>query len=295
MDCQIRRVDVWHMARGSTEICWGLSENYFPTGPLHFYVDFGRAGTDEWVALNTEPVVDACCFVDPCQRTWEMLSDHYYRVRMLQPSVPGCPVITSAPTLGSGRLNKKDWLRAREIIRKENLQAKIDDTPGFLLKRKKFGVACPNCRDWDTKDIVDSNCPVCFGVGIVGGYYPGIMYSVELNAQWARRLNLGSPPKGLNSDSIKLARVIMYPVIDTKDVWVRVDNDERYIIDSYQLVADMKGVPLVAMATLKLAPATDIVYSVPIEEVPATNGSEGDGGPEPCDVTKGLRSSYEDW
>ena len=290
MDCRIFRVDVWHMARGGTEILWGLSQNYFPTGPLHFYVDFGRSGTDEWIALNSEPIIDDCSFVDPCPRTWEMLSDGYYRIRMLQPSVPGCPVIISQPTLGSGRLNKRDWLRAREIIRKEHLQGKFDDTFGFLLKRKKFGVKCPNCLDYDTREVVDSNCEICYGVGIVGGYYPGVEYSVELDAKWTRRINAGQPPQGTNSNIVKTARVVMYPVIDTKDIWVRSDNDERYVIDKYEVVASYRGLALVAIATLKLAPATDIVYSVPVE------GGSSSGSPvQSCDVRKGLRYSYENW
>jgi hypothetical protein len=256
---------------------------------LHFYVDFGRAGTDEWVALNEDPVIDDCCFVDPCQRTWEMLSDHYYRIRMLQPSVPGCPVITSMPTLGSGRLDKKDWLRAREIVRKEYLQMRIDGIQGFLLKRKKFGVACPNCLEYDTREVVDSDCPICYGVGIVGGYYPGIMFPMREVSTVDRRLNVGQPPQGMNSDITEQFRCVLYPVIDTRDVWVRADDDARYIVDKYNVSASYRGLSLVAVATLKLAPATDIVYSVPIE------GGSSSAQVAACDVRKGLNSSYEDW
>jgi hypothetical protein len=298
MACTFYRVEVWNMSRGGSLICWELSQNYFPKGPLHFYVDYGRSGTDDWVVLNPDdPVIDDCCYTDPCQRTWEMLSDHYYRVRMLQPSVPGCPVVTSKPVLGSGRLNKRDWLRAREIVRKENLQSTIDDTDGFLLKRKKFGVSCPHCRDWDTGEITDSDCPYCYGVGILGGYYPGVMFSMDIDANWSRRLTVGPPPQGVNSNIVKQARCTLYPSLDTKDIWVRADNDERYIIDKWTCVASYRGLQLVAMATLKLAPVTDIVYSVPIEPVPSDGqGSEGNGAsPEPCGPTKGLKSSYEDW
>ena len=94
---------------------------------------------------------------------------------------------------------------------------------------------------------------------------------------------------------------MLFPSIDTKDIWVRADNDERYIIDSYEVVASYRGLPLVANATLKLAPATDIVYSVPIEEAPEVVVSEGDDGagggasPETCGPTKGLDATYEDW
>jgi len=296
MSCTFYRVEVWHMARGNTQICWEMSKNAFPKGPLYFYVDYGRSGTDDWVVLNpNDPIIDDCCFTDPCQRTWEMLNDAYYRVRMVQPSVPGSSVVVSPPVRANGRLNKHDWLVAREIIRKEYLQAKIEDTAGFLLKRKKFGVQCPNCLDWDTEEVADSNCKVCFGVGLVGGYYPGSVFTFSLDANWKRRITAGQPPKGTSSDITKNARCTLFPSIDTKDIWVRADNDERYTIDGYTVVASYRGLPLVGMATLKLAPATDIVYSVPIEADPAAEVPEGNDSPETPPALQGLNASYEDW
>jgi len=297
MSCVFKRVEVWHMARGQSQICWSLSANFFPKGPLHFYVDFGRAGTDEWVVLNPDdPVIDDCCFTDPCQRTWEFLSDHYYRIRMIQPSVPGSPVIKSDPVLGSGRLAKRDWLVAREIVRKERVQLRVDGTDGFLLKRKKYGVRCSRCTDWDTKEVTDSDCPYCFGTGILGGYYPGVEFTVKLEDNWNRKLSIGPPPQGVNANIVKQARVILFPTIDTRDIWVRADNDERYIVDSWTCIASYKGLQLIATTVLKLAPATDIVYSVPLEEAPvAAGGAEGDDSPEPLGSTAGLDSSYEDW
>ena len=72
-----------------------------------------------------------------------MIIEAYYRVRLVLPGVPGCPVYKSQPVRANGLLPRKDWLVAREIIRKEYLQQKYDGTQGFLLVRKKFGRACP--------------------------------------------------------------------------------------------------------------------------------------------------------
>jgi hypothetical protein len=294
MNCNFKRIDIWHMARGSTSVCWELSSDFFPKGPLHFYVDFGRAGTDTWLALNAEPIIDDCCFIDPCQRTWEMITDGYYRVRLLQPGLPDCPVITSQPTPADGHLDKRDWLSARDIVRREHLQQrKIDGTVGFLLKRKKFGVQCPTCLEWDTKEVTDSDCSICYGTGIVGGYYPGIEYYFTLQAGMKRRLNVGQPPRGTFADMQNQgSRCVLYPKIDTRDIWVEAASDARYIIDSYTVVAQMKGLPLVAVAELRLAPATDVVYAVPIDGTPPLVEAPA---VVPCDVHKGLNATYEDW
>lgn len=293
--CSFTRIDVWHMARGMTEICWELSQNFFVHGPLHFYVDFGRAGTDTWIALNTEPIVDECCFIDECQRTWEHLHDGYYRVRLVLPNEPGRPVYTSYPYPATGQLDKKSWLIAREILRKELLQQKkVDGTPGFLLKRKKFGVACtnPSCLEWDTREVTDSNCPICYGTGIVGGYYPGIEHYFTFAQGDGRRLDAGTPPRGVSGDIKDSVRSILYPKIDTRDVWIASGSDQRYVVDRYEVIADIKGVSLVGTVHLSLAPATDVVYSVPVEGAPPL---EELPPVDDSDVRKGLNATYEDW
>lgn len=297
--CAFSRLDIWHMARGGTEICWLLSQNFhFPVNEEpHFYVDYGNAGTDTWIALNEEPVIGACCFTDPCQRNWEFLHDGFYRVRMIFPSQPDV-VYTSFPEEASGTLSKKDWLIAREIIRKELLQqTKIDGTQGFLLKRKKFGVACsnPDCLEWDTREITDSNCPICYGTGLVGGYYPGIPHYLTFTpgVKSPRRIDAGKPPRGVSSDILDDARSILYPNIDTRDVWVNAGSDERYVVDGYDCIADIKTFELVGTLHLKLAPATDVVYSVPIEGTPPLE--EPPVSEQPDGVRKGLNATYEDW
>ena len=294
-DCAFKRLEIWHMSRGGTEICWTLSENLHVRGTMHFYVDFGWPGTDEWIALNEDPIVDDCCFTDPCQRHWEKLSNGFYRVRMLLPDEEGCPVYISTPSPADGSLDKKDWLIAREIVRKELLQqSKIDGTPGFLLKRKKFGPECPNpdCLEWDTREVTDSNCPICYGTGITGGYYAGIEHYMTLQSGGSRRIDAGSPPRGVSADMNDVARSILYPRIDTRDVWVASGSDARYIIDGYSVVVDIKGLSLVGNVQLKLAPATDVVYSIPVEGTPPLESSVESPA---CDVRKGLNATYEDW
>ena len=291
--CAFKRLDIWHMSRGGTEICWQLAENFSGPNELpHFYVDFGNAGTDTWIALNSEPIIGECCFTDECQRNWEFIHNGFYRVRMIFPSQPDT-VYTSYPSAATGNLSKKDWLIAREIIRKELLQqSKIDGTLGFLLKRKKFGVSCTNpaCLEWDTREVTDSNCPICYGTGIVGGYYPGIEHYFTFNPGTKRRINAGQPPRGVHSDINDSVRSILYPNIDTRDVWVNVGSDQRYIVDSYDVIVDMKSVPLVGTVHLKLAPATDVVYSVPIEGTPPLE--EPPVSEQPDGVRKGLNATY---
>lgn len=304
MDCDvITRVEVWRMATGSTTICWELSRSFWPpepTAPFHFYVDLGRPATDEWIALNSEPIVDDCCYIDPCQRDLTDGHDVMYRVRLVIPLSTGeCVVYKSMPVGTFGRLTKSDWLKARDIARREHLQQRqIEGTQGFLLKRKKFGVRCPQCTDWDTKEITNSDCGNCYGTGLVGGYYAGVEFWMTLNNNWSRRLKTFEPPRGTHdAGNWGTGRCVFYPPIDTKDIWVRADNDTRYIIDNYVPVAQFRGLPIVVVAQIRLAPASDVIYNVPIEGTPtsSSSSSSSSSGPTQCDVRRGLDAQYEDW
>lgn len=88
-----------------------------------------------------------------------------------------------------------------------------------------------------------------------------------------------------------MARSVLYPKIDTNDVWIDASSDRRYIVDKVDFIAEIKGVSLVGMLHLRLAPATDVVYSVPVEGTPPLTEEQA----ETCDVNKGLNATYEDW
>jgi len=289
-DCNVfKQIVVYHMTRGPSQLAWELSPSFYAVGPYKFFVDLGQPATDVWIALNEEPIVDDCFFQDICQRTWDQLIEHYYRIRLL---LPDGTVLKSQPTQANGGLDRKDWLRARDIVRREHLQQrKVDGTQGLLLKRKKFGEQCPTCLEHDTREVTDSDCSICLGTGIVGGYYPAVEFWFTMTPGMRRRIKVASPPRGTNADMKEDgARCVLYPQIDTRDVWIAAGTDERYIIDSYSVIADIRGLPLIASAELRLAPATDIVYSIPLE------GSSQSSPSEPAaEVRQGLASDYEDW
>jgi len=293
MDCFIK-VDIWNVAHGGTQVCWSLGQNTYFRGRFHFFVDVGQPATNEWITLNEQPIVNECCYNDPCRRNWADLIDTYYRVRLVLPDEPGCPVYKSPPARANGRWDRKTWLYARQIIWDEHLQQRkgLEGTQGYILRRKKFGRACPVCLDWDTKEVTNSDCPICYGTGFVGGYYPGVEFWITKDSGWQRKILDGAPPRGTASDIFQAGRCILYPAIDTRDVWVRGDNDARYVIDSYGVMMEMQGTPLIVSVRLGLAPTTDIIYSVPLSPTPSSSSSEVSAS---CNVDSGLDSSYEDW
>jgi hypothetical protein len=298
-----KRIQVVLQPLGGTIIAWELSDGFGAYGPFNFYIDFGRSGTNVWECLNpNSPVVDDCIFIDPCQRYWDALPDFYYRIRLslpsqLDPSTQLCTVYQSQPQQANGYWNKRDWLLAREICRKEFLlQRKRTNmtSEGFILKRRRFGAKCAQCREADTGEVLNSNCPNCYGTGFVGGYFPARKFTVTTNAPWERQFKVDGQVS-LRNDVVRQGRAVSYPYPDTRDVFVRKDNGERSVLELIKTIAEVGGIPVVIYVELRLAPVTDIIYTVPLAGTPSSSSSSSSSSAVPpvCDYRVGQNSEPE--
>lgn len=272
-DCAaFKRVQVLMEPLGGHKIAWELNDGFNYPGPYHFYVDFGRSAShDEWEVLNSSPIVDECLFSDYKQRHWDSLADFYYRVRLVLPTIvdelTGLPkVFYSHPQQANGIWSKNDWLIARDICRKEYLVQKKRTnltSQGYLLKRRRWGQLCDKCREFDTGQVQNSRCSSCYGTGYVGGYFKAVDFTVTCDGGWSRGFQLSIDTNVTNIVQ-KIGRAVAYPYLDTRDVYVRRDNGERYIIGKIKSLAELGGIPLVVSTELLLAPVTDIVYNIPL-------------------------------
>lgn len=285
-------------------IAWELSEGFGAFGPFNFFVDVAQTGSEEWETLNQSPIVDECVYVDLCQRTYDAQDDFYYRVRLVLPSVADpltgtCKVYQSQPQQANGLWSKRDWLLAREICRKEYLmQRKRTNLTavGHILKRRRYGTQCPDCREYDTGEVLNGKCPVCFGTGFIGGYYSAIKLTITSNAPWARQFKRDGQVS-LRNDIVRESRCVSYPFPNSGDVWVRKDNGERYYLDPITTIAEVGGIPVVISLGIRLAPVTDIIYTVPLQGFKSSSssspsGSSSSGGP-PCDWRVGKNDEPE--
>jgi hypothetical protein len=317
LNCAVfERVQVVTNPLGGTMIGWGLKDGFAAKGPLHFFVDFGRSGThNEWQPLNLAPIIDSCVTFDLIQRHWDQLVDFYYRVRLVTPedldASGQCKRYVSQPQQANGLWVKRDWLLAREIIRKEYLmQRKRTNVTqvGWLLKRRRFGQKCTKCKEYITEDVQFSQCPECFGTGFTGGYFKAIDYRITLDAPWSRKFERDGTV-GMRNDIVRQGRAVAYPYLDTRDIYVRRDSGERFLVMAIAQAAEVGGIPIVVQAELRLAPTTDIIYTVPLSggsssssssvspsgsSVSSSLSSSSSPPAEPCDWRTGLKDD-NDW
>lgn len=258
-----RRVSVDHMIHGVSRIWWQLEPAFNDAGPYTFRVQVGGTGleeADDW--RNIDPViVNGFYGTDNKRHAFGTVLTPHYRVVL----TTATGEYTSAPASTAGELGEEDWLKAREIIRKETVRNKKVAVSGYLLKAFRYGAPCPRCRDVLTQETADNDCPVCNGTGFQGGFHPplplqcwelsppSISEDIDINLKGSTREN-----------AYVTARVIGFPALNYLDIWVNSTNDERWSVLEIQVAAAIRGVPIVYQVKMGLLPFNNSAYHIPI-------------------------------
>ena len=249
------KVEVYNRYRGGALISWELHPLFPVTAPITFTVEVSRSGVGDWQTVGT--VVNGYSLTDTSRWLYGKLPRLHYRVSFTQDAVTN----VSDSTQVDGILAGKDLRMAREMIRKERLRLRLWGICGLLYKRRRWGVRCPECIDWDTGQVKNNHCDVCYGTGFTGGYFDPVEYFVSENTGSTHR-QVTDPGRGQVVDKILSARGIKCPWLDTGDFWVDSDSDMRYVIQTISEVA-IRGVTIVfPQIEMRLAPSTDIIYSI---------------------------------
>jgi hypothetical protein len=262
--------------------------------PYTFQLQTGNSGNPnatDWVNVGTAGVNNF--FAEDDERRegnyGKALVTHY---RVVLTTADGKKYV-SLPVHTFGELQEKDWLLAREIVRKERLRHNLVSVEGYLLKRLRFGEKCESCTDPLTGGILDSKCPECNGTGFKVGYHPPTPLAVDMNPEAVIDLLKGTEPPGPTTIVENQMRILGFPALAKHDIWVDGKSDQRWIMHEIANMAEWRHVPLVVTTKVKLLPMTDQAYKIPVDDTegvpdPQLPGSgEGDtcidhnyGGPD---------------
>lgn len=258
-----RRVSVDHMVRGVTRVWWQLEPLFNDPGPYVFQLQFGNTGipdSPDWHNVGG-PVANGYMAYDDAWRNSASDLLTHYRVTLTTPK----DIYVSQPVNCFGELPERDWLIAREVIRREQLRHKYASVSGYLLKPYRFGRPCTRCRDVLTGEPLDSNCGVCNGTGFEVGYHPPLpMQCWDLSLQTIEE-HQDIQMKGTTRENAEVtARVIGFPALNRNDIWVNGKSDERWLIHSIQAAAALRGVPIIYNVQMGLIPFSSPIYAMEV-------------------------------
>lgn len=268
-----QRVLVDYMVVGTARITWTFNSHFADQYPSDwvYQLQVSTHGplltsnkgtnvvrTDDWINVGS-PALNVYQLTDTTKRSYGKSLLTSYRVVLTTAN----GVYYSPPATSLGALNKQDWLRAREIIRKEELlHKKATSVPGFIFRRKRTGTPCTKCIDKATGEITLSKCDVCKGTHFVDGYFaafPSMFCRLENNTVREHRDIEG---KGNEKQDTTSGRISAVPSLVSYDIWVDGQSDLRYYVHSVNTIAKIRNVPLIHSVELRQAPFDDIAYKL---------------------------------
>ena len=264
------RVDTAIRTYGGTVISWELHNMFRATAPLTFTVYASRSGVGDWAEVAT--AVDTCLTVDPNRWLYAVAPHLFYKVTLTDADGN---VYDSAVHQMIADFNQHDKMILRDMIRKETLRnTKYSGQHGYLLKRRRWGTLCTTCTDYDTGEVKNGKCPVCFGTGFVGGYFDPIHYWVSPSeAGLSRRTTTQVEAQGVIEDRNRKVRGTNCPWLDTGDLWIESNSDRRYTVQGVKEIT-LRDLPVIFdPIELRLQPATDVVYTIPLVLEPTSSSS----------------------
>ena len=259
------RVEVYITPENGKIIQWWMDPRFEFDSPLAgIYIDWART-KGEWTRLNPDaPLQNMCLYLDEDAYRCGVENSVWYRAVAVDTNGKE---YASAPAHTYGEMTKRDWLLARDILRKEYLRMrKFAGTFGYLLKLRTHGEKCKECFDWDIEEpIAASTCEACYGTGYLNGYYNAIGFYMDLSS-----VKVGGDtrePFGYEETRIRNARAVAYPWLGSYDIWVHGSANRRYVIRHAVTGAEMRSIPLVYFPIeLRLLPVSDIAYKVPMSQ-----------------------------
>jgi hypothetical protein len=257
------RVMVNHLFYGVTRIWWEMHSEFTDAAPYTFQLQASYTGNDtalDWVDIGTSAINPQYMEDDGNREpAGKRLLTHYRLVLTTAQAV-----YRSSPAPIWGILSKRDWLLAREIIRKEQLRHSMVSCEGFMVRRMRYGVQDPNAVDPLTEEVIDSKNRSSWGTPYKVGYHPPVPFTMDVDNETITEYRGGADvTKHSSRPTSFIARVIAFPEVAKEDFWVDEDTDQRYVIHDIKSIASWRGVPLVNQLEIRLAPHSDIIYRIP--------------------------------
>jgi hypothetical protein len=257
------KIRIWpQILAGATRVEWELSDKLTDDGPYEFQLQVGHTGlpkADDWTNVGA-PVTDAYFAIDSRVRSFGKSQRTHYRVRLRTAK----SIYYSMPQAPLGNLTFSDLTKANDIVRMERLRLRVEaGNEGCLLKRRFYGTPC-SCLDPQTEEIRQFDHDECYGTGIVGGYFApcDCIYVDQTNIRYNNNLDGGAMRGTIDDTPIVQGRMLAVPQVGFGDVWVCKNSDERWLIHGIRNVVEMRGVPLVVEAEMRLLPFSHPVYRI---------------------------------
>lgn len=181
------------------------------------------------------------------------------------------PIETSYVFPETKNINEQMKLLLTRIKADMQFMLQNDGTPCYVYLRrwgsdKPYGIPCPctNNND-DNPDFTGRDrCNLCFGTGVIGGYYPPIEMFIRFNVMPSKEFR--GVVYGLKVSQTYEAWSIPDPILRAEDLIVRKYDGERYLVKDVAL-STQRSVATRQELRLDLLPMNDIRRIVSLDTI----------------------------
>lgn len=264
-DLVFDRVAVDHRVAGQTIVHWRLRPDIDDLGPYAFQVQRGESDLSEandWVNVGGSTAGwSAAIATEETAATPQW----HYRVVLTTPTRS----YVSSAVSAWGLLTRADWLKARAILRREELsQRRRRGTSGWLFRRRRRTalVTDPNVVDPVTGAILKTRNTAGVGTDRIGGYFTPA--PLRLDTSHESRAYRRDPQRGPVEADAMFGVAAAWPELSVGDVWASATSDLRAAVENVRILAELRGVPLLIEAGLRILPPGDAVYDLALPATP---------------------------
>ena len=235
---------------------WELNDAFSAPGPYAFTVQMAPTPSGPWRTIS-DVVVDGYYWADR-RRPVGKTASRNYRVAMRDASGR---YYASEPVMPVGGLDLREFLIAREILRKEELNARMmAGIQGEVWIAAEYGTRCPKCLDPITRQVRDSHCPRCHGTGFYPSHYgPFDMWMGFSQAQHGMTHDQAG---GTKDDKPFTVRAVGTPRLKKNDVLRDPRTGKMFYVQSVANVAELRRIPIVQQLAVSEAATTDQCYDL---------------------------------
>ena len=236
---------------------WELSGGFNDPAPWVFIVQNGHTQDGPWEDISPELVNVVAWMDEGGKHLYGKSNILFFRVVLKTKR----RTYFSAAVQPYGDLGRREFLLAREIMRRECLRARVlAGVECDVYIRSTFGPKCTHCIDPITGYVRDDSCRWCFGTGRFPAYFGPHKMMLSFSPDTTH--NKESSNDGTHETKSFEVLAIGNPVLKKGDVIVDPRQDKRYVVGVASVVSEVRRIPCLQRLGFDEAPISDPIYRI---------------------------------
>lgn len=186
----------------------------------------------------------------------------YYRVQVIPPNGCAYGAISDPHPLMPELAPLQAGLRRRLQHDERIIFARLNGVRIIVLKRRFWGVRCPDCYDPITRGLTREQCLTCYSTGFTGGYWDPVVTFGRVNTPI--NVNVQTTERGVQENAPHVVTLLDIPLIQDKDLIIEAESNTRHIV-RHAIRTELRRQSVHQQAQTTLLEHNAVEYHIPVD------------------------------